>query len=93
MTAAGCLLWAFMTALFGSASTLHHGMAAWAVNGLGLAMVSSLRVLGLHHAICTDRLSTGACVKQDSALNAIGLVVKHSTQCIPPSFCAGDPQR
>lgn len=28
-----------MTALFGSAKTLQHGMAAWAMNGLGLAMV------------------------------------------------------
>lgn len=39
VTAAGCLLWACMTALFGCASSLRHGMAAWAVNGLGLAMV------------------------------------------------------
>lgn len=47
-----------------------------------------------HGAICTDRLSSGACMKQDSALNAIGSVVKHSTRKhIFPSFCAGDPQR
>jgi hypothetical protein len=39
VTTAGCLLWACMTALFGSAKTLQHGMAAWAMNGLGLAMV------------------------------------------------------
>ena len=42
VTAAGCLLWACMTSLFGSAKTLQHGMAAWAINGLGLAMVRPL---------------------------------------------------
>ena len=39
VTAAGCLLWAAMTSIFGSARSLQQGVAAWAVNGLGLAMV------------------------------------------------------
>jgi hypothetical protein len=39
VTAAGCMLWACMTALFGCSTTLGYGMAAWSINGLGLAMV------------------------------------------------------
>lgn len=39
VTAAGCFIWATMTSMFGCAQTLNHGIAAWAVNGLGLAMV------------------------------------------------------
>lgn len=39
VTAAGCFVWAIMTTFFGCARTLNQGIAAWAINGLGLAMV------------------------------------------------------
>jgi hypothetical protein len=53
VTTAGCLLWACMTALFGSAKTLQHGMAAWAMNGLGLAMVGLPGLRPLTAVLCT----------------------------------------
>ncbi len=37
-----------MTSLFGSARSLQQGIAAWAVNGLGLAMVRDLPLLWRH---------------------------------------------
>lgn len=36
---AGCLLWASTTALFSLTTSLHVGMAVWALNGIGLALV------------------------------------------------------
>lgn len=36
---AGCLLWAAMTATFAACTSLRAGVAVWAVNGLGLALV------------------------------------------------------
>ena len=39
MTAAGCLLWAATTAGFGAARSLRQGLALWAINGVGLALV------------------------------------------------------
>jgi hypothetical protein len=42
VTAAGCFVWAIMTTFFGCARTLNQGIAAWAINGLGLAMVRML---------------------------------------------------
>lgn len=35
----GCLLWSACTALFAACHSLHAGIAVWAVNGLGLALV------------------------------------------------------
>lgn len=71
VTAAGCLLWATMTFLFGSARSLQQGIIVWAVNGLGLAMVRQATSKLTIHIILTRLGLWHSALKQSSRSRAI----------------------
>lgn len=50
MIGCGCLLWALCTATFACLHSLEAGVAVWAVNGFGLALVLPNTQVGLDAA-------------------------------------------